>query len=247
VSFQQRAWAGVLWSGGVVSHRTAAPMWDLPGGHVGLTHVTVARPFQTTMPGVRLHRVGLPPGETTTIDGLPVTTCARTVIDLLRVERYPAARDLLDRGRQRGWVDVDSIDRALVAGRGRTGNVQLRKLLAGIEPGADAESERRLHRLLRQAGISGWVPQYRIRLAHAFAYIDVAFPAQKLAIEVDGRRYHDIGSDQFESDRARQNELQALGWQVLRFTWRMLLDDSEAIVTKINQLLRAPIRQDAAV
>jgi very-short-patch-repair endonuclease len=48
--------------------------------------------------------------------------------------------------------------------------------------------------------------------------IDVAFPAIKLAIELDGRAWH-VDRDRFQHDRTRQNRLVAAGWTVLRFTW----------------------------
>ena len=120
---------------------------------------------------------------------------------------------------------------------GRAGNVALRRLLNEAEPGAHAESERRLIKLLRRAGITGWVPQYRIRLSAGAAFTDLAFPDCRLAVEVDGRRYHDESSGRFESDRHRQNELQALGWRVLRFTWRMLIDDPDGVIAKITEIV----------
>jgi very-short-patch-repair endonuclease len=110
-------------------------------------------------------------------------------------------------------------------------------LIRRLEPGAHAESERVLHRLLRAAGLTGWTAQFRVPLADRIAYVDVAFAGERLAIEVDGRRFHDEFSDHFENDRGRQNELMAHGWRVLRFTWRMLVDHPEAVVAKIIQLL----------
>lgn len=94
---------------------------------------------------------------------------------------------------------------------GGAGNVQLRRLLSELSPGAQAESERHLHSLLRRHDIGGWVAQYPVRLPGGVAYIDVAFPRQRIAIEVDGRRAHDVASRRFESDRVPQNELVALG------------------------------------
>jgi very-short-patch-repair endonuclease len=247
-SFQQRMWAAVLWCDGVVSHRSAAAVFgDIPAPRTDIIHLTIGRPFQGRIAGVMLHRVPLPTSEIVMIDSLPVTSRTRTMIDLLRVERYPVARDLLDRAVSQRWLELDSVRHAVSVGLGRTGNVQLRKLISAFEAGAQAESERILHRLLRRAAVEGWEPQYRVRLASSIAYLDVGFPQQRLAIEVDGRRTHDELSGRFESDRSRQNELQAQGWRVLRFTWRMLMDEPDAVIAKIKQLLTLPIRQDLAV
>ncbi len=237
-SMLQRDWAAVLWSGGVLSHRSAARLWQLPVPESTIPHVTVDdRRFRGRIAGVRVHRVRLGDADTTTVGGLAVTSRARTVIDLLRTERYGAARDLRDRALQQSWVDEYALRRSVGEQLGRTGNAQLRRLLAELEAGAQAESERRLHAILRRAGISGWKPQYRVRLGARTVYIDVALPRYKIALEVDGRRHHDGATARFEDDRDRQNDLIAAGWRVLRFTWDMLTEHPTAVLARIVQLL----------
>ena len=236
-STRQRLWAAALWSGGVISHRSAACLWKLPVEPSGAVHVTVAdRRFRKTVPGVRLHRVPLVRLHRTSYDGLPVTDRARTVVDLLRTERFDRASDLLDRAIQQGWIDEFTLAHAISSEPGRTGNVQLRWLLAGIEPGAHAESERLLHRILRRGGLTGWVPQYPITTPGGTVYADVAFPERRIVIEVDGQRHHVV---RFEQDRTRQNQLVALGWRVLRFTWARLTQQPDGVLAEIVQLLAA--------
>jgi hypothetical protein len=202
-SSRQRMWAAALWSGGVVSHRSAASLWQLPVPRSTVVHVTVAdRRFRRAVAGVQTHRVPLARLHRISYDGLPVTDRGQTVVELLRTERLELARSLLDRALQQGWLQEYELDGAIRDGSGRTGNGQLRRLLAEIEPGAHAESERRLHQLLRRAAITGWVPQYEVRLPSGVAFIDIAFPERQLAVEVDGRRHHDDGSGRFDSDRA---------------------------------------------
>jgi very-short-patch-repair endonuclease len=239
-SIGQREWAAVLWSGGVLSHRSAARRWQLPVMSDVRVHVTVGdRAFRWRMPGVRVHRVLLGASQRTTGGGLPISTRARTVIDLMRSERYADARDLRDRGLQQGWIDEPAILRSVLAQPGRTGNAQLRRLHDELERGAQAESERLLHAILRRAGLRGWKPQYRVRLGARMAYVDVAFPQHRLAIEVDGRRYHDGASERFEDDRERQNALVLAGWRVIRVTWRMLTEQPDLVFDQIVQGLAA--------
>jgi very-short-patch-repair endonuclease len=239
-SVLQRDWAAVLWSGGVLSHRSAARLWRIDVPAAVLPHVTVNdRRFRGRVAGVQVHRVFVDRADRTTFSRLPITTRARTAIDLLRTERYPAARDIRDRVLQLGWLDALAIRRSVSAQLGRTGNTQLRRLLAELEVGAQAESERKLHAILRRGGITGWKPQYRVRLGTRTVYVDVALPKQKIAIEVDGRRVHDDATDRFEDDRHRQNDLIAAGWRVLRFTWEMLTEHPDAVLTRIVQLLAA--------
>lgn len=235
---RQRMWAAALWSGGVISHRSAATLWRLPMPEPAVVHVTVDdRRFRKPVSHVRLHRVRLGRLHCTRFDGLPVTDRSRTVVDLLRTEQYGAARDLLDRALQQRWVTEFDLCEAVRKEPGRAGNGQLRRLMSELSPGAQAESERRLHTLLRRHEIGGWVAQYPVRLPAGVAYIDVAFPWQRIAIEVDGRRAHDIASGRFESDRIRQNELVALGWRVLRVTWNELTQHPDRVLAKIVQLL----------
>jgi very-short-patch-repair endonuclease len=238
-TFIRRAWAAALWSGGIVSHASAAQLWELPARLSTAIHVIVERPVHRKATGVRLHRPSSAGPLTTNFDGLHVTTRTTTIIDLLRSEPHRDARDLFDRSLQQGWLDVAAAHQAALDGRGLAGNAQLRMLLCGIEPGAQAESERLLHRLLKRAAITGWVPQYRVRIASGFAYIDVAFPERMLAVEVEGRLFHDERSDRFESDRRRSNELTALGWRVLRVTWQMLSRDPAEVAAKIRLTLAA--------
>jgi very-short-patch-repair endonuclease len=239
-SMRQRLWAAALWSGGAVSHRSAAQLWQLPVPTSSAVHVTVVdRRFRYPVAGVRTHRVPLGRLHTVRFDGLMITDRARTVIDLLRTESVGTARGLLDRALQQHWVQEHDIVAAYRDEPGRTGNRQLRLLVAELEPGAQAESERRLHQLLRRAGISGWVAQYEVRLPGGSRFVDVALPRQRIAIEVDGRRHHDDASDRFDDDRARSNELVALGWRVLRVTWNELVHHPDRIVAQLRTLLAA--------
>ncbi len=89
-----------------------------------------------------------------------------------------------------------------------------------------------LHRLLRQAGLTGWRPHVR-----SCGYeIDVAFVSERVAIEVDGWAWHrDV--DRFNRDAQRQNALMNAGWHVLRFTWHHLRNDPEGVIAQVRQAL----------
>jgi very-short-patch-repair endonuclease len=118
------------------------------------------------------------------------------------------------------------------------GKSPLQQLLRGLGDGAAAESERVLHRLLRDHQIAGWVPNLPVVADGRRWVIDVAFPNARLAIEVDGYAYH---SDQlrFQHDRTRQNALIRAGWRVLRFTWADLIERPNKVIAEITALLVA--------
>ncbi len=143
-----------------------------------------------------------------------------------------------DRALQQSWLHTEDIERRLDQAPGRWGNRQLRRVLATVARGAEAESERRMHCLLRGAGIAGWVAQHQVETPAGQVRVDVAFPRLRLAIEVDGYAYHRDGH-RFQSDRTRQNALLAAGWHVLRFTWEDIVDRPEYVIAQIGSLVAA--------
>ena len=95
-------------------------------------------------------------------------------------------------------------------------------------------------RLLRDAGLPIPMLQYVVRDGERFiARLDFAYPATLVGIEADGFRYHH-GRREFDADRARSNELQALGWHVLRVTSKHLEEDAEAVVAWLRKALDHP-------
>jgi predicted transcriptional regulator of viral defense system len=81
-----------LWSRkqGVISHESAATMYELGDLLPAKAHLTVPPPFRKRpVEGVVLHRAVLQPGDVDVRDGVPVTTPLRTVLDLASAHRDP--------------------------------------------------------------------------------------------------------------------------------------------------------------
>lgn len=70
------------------------------------------------------------------------------------------------------------------------------------------------------------------------ARVDFAYPSSRLAIEVDGAQFHTLSEAQ-ERDRRRQDEIEALGWRVLRFTARDLRHRREWVLRVLGAALRS--------
>jgi very-short-patch-repair endonuclease len=85
---------------------------------------------------------------------------------------------------------------------------------------------------MRAAGITGWVRGYWF----GGGELDIAFPALRVAVEVDGWAWH-IDLDRFRGDRRKQNALELAGWMVLRFTWHDLTERPEQVVAEIKAAL----------
>lgn len=230
-------WRAVLMTRGILVAGSAAFVWRCLDELIAPIQVAVRRPLHNRVPrDVRVHRWELDPSTLASRAGLPVTTRAVAVVDHVAQLHWPAAMGYADRALSQGWMSALDVQRRLLTKR--PGNSVLRKVLATHSVGAEAESERRLHRLLAQAGITGWVPNYRVLAAgQVIARVDVAFPGQKLAIEVDGFAYHSDRS-RFQRDRSRQNDLVRRGWTVLRFTWFDLVERPDHVVAVIAAQLQ---------
>ena len=198
----------------------------------------VARPRHLwRQDGVRVHRIDLRPWAIVRRHGLPVTSRRETALDHLG--RLPAreAHAFADRALQQGWLQVADFADRVRRQPGRIGNQRCRRLAGTIGDGAAAESERLLHRLLRRAGITGWLPNHDVWVhGELIAVIDVAIPEAMLAVEIDGMAFH-VAEDRFQRDRTRQNALVGLGWTVLRFTWRDLVDRPSHVIATIRRHL----------
>lgn len=121
--------AAVLWpqgTTGVLSHETALDLMDLSDVNPIKIHLTVPRKYRPRRrnppPGVVLHFADLPPADIGSVEGLPVTTAARTIRDCAMANLGPALiRQAIDDARRSGWlsaVDADAlIDELSTAGK----------------------------------------------------------------------------------------------------------------------------------
>jgi hypothetical protein len=166
----------------------------------------------------------LHPRWITAVEGVPVTTVARTLVDLGAVMSADDVAECLDRALGRNVVTIAAVEtaRRAVARQGRRGAGVIRRVIAphlASEPVAGV-LEARMARLLASQGLPTATPEYEVWTATgAFvARVDFAYTELKLAIEVDGLAAHS-SIDAFRRDRTRQNALVAEGWTVLRFTW----------------------------
>ncbi len=174
------------------------------------------RTRQVRRPGYRLDRRHVPLDLVVEDAGWRCTAPALTALDLC-ADVGGTAVDVLLRSR---WAGLHQLADALAATSHRPGNRQRLQVLVDSRAEPWSAAERRAHVLLRGAGLGGWVANHPVVVAGHRYFLDIAFVEQRLAVEVDGRQFHD--RERFESDRARHNELTAAGWTVLHVTWAML-------------------------
>jgi very-short-patch-repair endonuclease len=236
-SAETACWMAALGARSPLSYLTAAEVWEMPVPTDGWVHITRLDRKRLDWPtGVRVHRVALDPTAVTTRHGLPVTNRHETVLDCLGWMELSAARTFADRAAQQLWLAPAHITARLENQPGRWGNRRLQQLLPMISDRAESEAERRFHKLLRGADITGWNANFRVGVAGKTYRIDVAFPEARIAIEIDGFAYHS-SQGAFQSDRQRDAALAAAGWRVVRFTWLDLTNDPAGVIARIRALL----------
>lgn len=212
--------------GSAISHVSAAFLWELLRFEGGPIHV-VSRIRRRSRRGIEVHRTrSLARREVRLIDGIPVTSPVRTLIDIAGVCSAREVERAVNEGRLRRLVTEHELDRTVAEARGRSGAAALAVLLAR-ETGSDfsrSEAEDLLLRIIRDAGLP--LPRRNVFI-HGFE-LDFFWPALSLNIEVDGVRWHATG-DRLVRDRARDASLAAHGIQVIRVTWRQLQDEARLI------------------
>jgi very-short-patch-repair endonuclease len=227
----------------VVSHRSAAALWKLSGFAPGPLEVIVSRSQgRKQFAGFIAHRLSpLAPADITELDGIRVTSPARTLIDIASVASSDIAEEALDDALRRRLVSIDRLRwRISELGRsGRPGISRMRALLAERDPRVSVPQsvfETRLLRLLRRADLPKPVLQHRVSSGAFVAVVDFAFPSLRIAVEAEGYRWHS-GKLRWEHDLARRNALTALGWRVIHVSWKELIENPETLIEEIRQIL----------
>ena len=208
-----------------LSHGSAAALWGLRP-RPSAVEVTVTKQLRPRA-GLRIHRTAhLDPAHVTTRHGLRLTTPARTLLDL--AGHLPPHE--LERAVNEAQVQrlVTAHELHLLAGRSRALDAALT-----LEPALTrSEAESQLLALIRAARL----PRPRANARVGRHEVDFLWPEQRLIVEVDGFAYHSSRAA-FERDRARDAELQAAGYRVIRITWRQLTTEPEAVIARLAAAL----------
>lgn len=222
--------------GAVLSHEEAARHLGIElAADSGARTITVPRDrSRVWVPGWRVVRRPVP--EPLVLpNGLRVTPPWRTLADLavlLPLDHAVAAADSALRKRLVAGADLVPLGRA----RG-PGASACRRVHALLDPAAGSVLESLLRVLLHEAGL----PSPRTQLLvvdgrHEVARVDFAWPQHRLVVEADGYAYHRDRA-QYRHDRRRMNELERLGWRVLRFSWEDVVGRPGYVVGLVRHCL----------
>jgi hypothetical protein len=242
-TFEQRTMAAVLAGGAsaVASHRAAGALFRLEGIEQGTIEILVPRARRVRQKGIRVHRAELVRADVARISGIPVTTPARTLIDLASVIARDPLEDALDDAVRRKLVHPRSLESRL-EGMQRRGSTGAGVLLSLVKKRttrnvAGSGRENRVRRALVKAGLPEPVRQFEIfdRDGTFVARPDLSYPDHRVYIEYDGARHFD--PRQREADLERQNRLSCLGWRPLTFIDADLRRPPSVLVAKVRAAL----------
>jgi very-short-patch-repair endonuclease len=203
-----------LGEGAVVSHQSAAALWGMLKPHSGPIHVSVIGDGgRRKRRGIQVHRShSLIAGFRTRRNGIAVTRPKRTLRDLHRTSPQRVFQRAVRRA-----LDLRLIGSADLETEDELSRSELERLFLRFC---------RRHRLPRPE-VNAGVGQYEV---------DFLWPDQRVVVETDSWRHHGDRTA-FERDRARDAHLQRLGFRVLRFTHRQLINDRSTVVAALRGLL----------
>lgn len=224
--------------GAVLSHRSAAALWGLVRSAPRI-EVTAARTRKARSDLVVHRSRRLDSADRATVDGVPVTSVARTLVDLADVVSERVLADAVHESEVRRLFDLAAVRRVLERVSGRAGERRLQRVLAAYDgglPPVRSEAERRFLALCDRHGL----PAPASNVPIGGYEVDFLWRSAGLAVEVDGVAFHHTRRA-FQVDRQRDRELAALGIHVVRVTWRDVTKDATALAGQLATILaRSP-------
>jgi very-short-patch-repair endonuclease len=245
-----RAMAAVLACGthAWVSHDSAGALWRAQTIDVGAPlrrAIVLSRDGSGTVDvtitcgdhrrtGIRIHRAAsLPANEVTTLERIPITTPARTLLDLagslsIRDLERTLVEYLSSRRTTRNRI-LTLTERHL----GRAGSARLRDLLVDDEPALTrSEAEEQFLDLVESVRL----PRPKVNTRVMGIEVDFVWPAFMLVVEIDGTAYHST-KGRVVSDRRRDAILAAAGYRILRFSANQLTTEPHIVLVQVAQAL----------
>jgi hypothetical protein len=233
------------------SHATAFLIWDLPGFLPGADApgIHISRPDTMAIPrrrGVIGHVGQFFADEITRVDGVLVTTRARTWLDCARkmsIDELTVVADHLIRrprpafeSRTEPYASPGDLAEMLDRHKGTPGIRKARLALEQARIGADSAPETRLRLALCWAGLPE--PELNVGMALRNGVVrqpDLAYPEHLVAVEYEGAGHSDAA--QVVRDIAREEDFSGAGWILVRISKRHMENDARAAIAKVRAAL----------
>lgn len=239
-----RAAVPALAPGAVVSHISAAALHGLPSWAVPLdrVHVTRSRRYGGRVDRVlHLHAARLEPDEVVVVDGVAVTSVARTVVDCARLLPFEPAVVIADAALHARKVTADELADAVQRSARRCGNSAARRAVGFADGRVESVGESRSRVALWRAGLPAPELQWQVG---GIGRVDFGWPQLRTVGEFDGKvkygRLLKPGQDPGDvvfAEKLREDALRAQDLAVVRWTWRDLTD-----LTPVTNRIRSAFR-----
>ena len=230
-----RATAPLLGGGStcpVVSHASAAVLHGLPVWGADLAKVHVTRPGSPGVAGtgvVRPHRAEMQDDEMVLVDGVTVTSIARTILDLARTYGFECGVVTADAALHAGRVTTDELRTVVERARARRSAGVAPRVVDFADPLAESVGESRSRVLFARVGLPQPALQRDIRSddGHLIGRVDFDFDQFRTVGEFDGlRKYRrdlrpgERPEDAVVREKLREDEIRDTDRQMVRWTWR---------------------------
>jgi very-short-patch-repair endonuclease/predicted transcriptional regulator of viral defense system len=221
--------------GALLSHRAGAALQGLIPSSPRFDVTVLGN--RRGQPGIAVHRTArLHPDDCDMVRGIPVTSVARTLVDLADVlDEQRLAKAVHEAEVQRRF-DLNEIQQALDRLPGRRGRHRLQRALVAHRPQPNftrTRAERRFLRLCER----NHLPRPQTNVWIGDQEVDAYWDDLGVAVEVDGGEAH-LTRRAFQEDRARDRRLAALGIRVVRVTWADL-DDEDRLAAELRAVRAA--------
>lgn len=241
-----------LTGNGVISHVTAAKIhgFYLPSRFQERHVIDLSRPSGSPPPRRRNvcgHRLNLDWSDIDDIGGVPVTSAARTFLDiapLLTIDELVVVGDQLVCCHQRNngrikiaMVELSVLQAYLARHTGSRGVTKLKAAMELVRVGVDSAPETRLRLTLTRSGLPEFQPNYKIMddAGNPLVEPDLACPEYKTCTEYDG--LHHDSPEQQAKDRDRDFITQSVGWHQVVLRREDLRNGGHIAVTKVARML----------
>jgi hypothetical protein len=227
--------------GALLSHRSAAALWEIGPERLRVVDVSVMRRAELKRRGLHVRgRPSLRVERVASHDGIPVTTPVQTLIDLSTELPTIGVERAVNEADKRDLIDPETLREELDRYVGEPG---VKALSALLDKRTFRLSDSDLEVLFRPIALeAGLPPPLTKQMVNGFE-VDFYFPDLGLVIETDGLRYHRTPSTQTRD--AKRDRTHALaGMTPLRFTHYEVKYEPSQVQAELSRIARrlAPIR-----
>jgi very-short-patch-repair endonuclease len=222
--------------GALLSHRSAATLWELADYPHGPIEVTTPGTGSRAQPGIRIHRArSLHPDDVSSRCRIPVTSPARTLIDLAATIAPRHLEEAFEEALRRRIVTPRALAGQVERNTGRSGAPLLRDLL-GLDAESIARTKSRLEARFLRFCREERLPMPEVNSSVGGYEVDASWPGTNLVVELDSWSFH-RGREVFERDRAKWADLTAMGYRVIVVTHRRLDRDRAGLAATLRACL----------